>query len=218
MSRLFQHPGSTLQHTYLPTSEAKPVRIQPLHMIFHRHHWSTDRFPAAYRNSSDSSATIYTSHFEDGTWSDPEIVTFSDSIKQYRDPFIAPDGELFFFISPDPIPGFSSSGKENIWMMAKDGEAWGEPQPLPQAINALNLHWTISVAENYDLYFSAGEPGNKNIYMSAYIDGVYTDPVLLPPSINSDVMEITPNIAPDGSYLLFTRLLSRDAPLFIYQL
>lgn len=165
---------------------------------------------------SYSSATIYTSHFEDGTWSDPEIVTFSESINLYRDPFIAPDGELFFFISPDPIPGFSSSGKENIWMMAKDGEAWGEPQPLPQAINALNLHWTISVAENYDLYFSAGEPGNKNIYMSAYIDGVYTDPVLLPPSINSDVTEITPNIAPEGSYLLFTRLLSRDAPPYLF--
>ncbi len=164
---------------------------------------------------SYGSATIYTSHYENGVWSNPEIIEFSDSIKQYRDPFISPDGELFFFISPDPIPDISS-GKENIWMMAKEGESWGEPQPLPQSINALDLHWTISVAANYDLYFSAGEPGNKNIYMSPYIDGGYTDPILLPPEINSDVMDITPNIAPDGSYLLFSRYFNQEEMPYLY--
>ncbi len=164
---------------------------------------------------SYGSATIYTSHYESGVWSNPEIIEFSDSIKQYRDPFISPDGELFFFISPDPIPDVSS-GKENIWMMAKDGETWGDPQPLPQSINALDLHWTISVDANYDLYFSAGEPGNKNIYVSPYIDGGYTDPILLPPEINSGEMDITPNIAPDGSYLLFSRYFNREEMPYLY--
>ena len=160
--------------------------------------------------------TIYTSHFEDGVWSDPVTIQFSDSIRQYRDPFISPDGQLFFFISPDNIPGISTAGKENIWMMKKDGDGWGEPQPLPQSINALDLHWTVSVDADYTLYFSAGEPGNKQIYTSQYIDGTYDDPVPLSEPVNSDAMEITPNIAPDGSYLLFSRFTRQNDNALMY--
>ncbi|MBG0788820.1 MAG: exo-alpha-sialidase [Anaerolineaceae bacterium] len=166
--------------------------------------------------SSYGSAAIYTSHFEDGTWSEPVTVQFSDSIRQYRDPFISPDGQLFFFISPDPIPGLTSTGKENIWMMVKDGAGWSEPQPLPQSINALSLHWTISVDAAYTLYFSAGEQGNKDIYVSKYIDGTYGEPVPLEATVNSDAMEITPHIAPDGSYLIFSRYTSQDENALMY--
>ena len=160
--------------------------------------------------------TIYTSHFEDGAWSDPVTVHFSDSVRRYRDPFISPDGQLFFFISPDNIPGISTAGKENIWMMQKDGDGWSEPQPLPQSINALDLHWTVSVDAEYTLYFSAGEPGNKQIYTSQYIDGAYSDPTPLSEPVNSDVMEITPNIAPDGSYLIFSRYTTQDESARMY--
>ena len=165
---------------------------------------------------SYGSATIYTSHFEDGVWSEPATVNFSDSITQYRDPFISPDGQLFFFISPHNIPGVSATGKENIWMMEKDGDGWTEPQPLPQSINALDLHWTVSVDADYTFYFSAGEPGNKNIYVSQYVDGTYGDPVPLDGIVNSEAMEITPNIAPDGSYLIFSRYTTQDESARMY--
>jgi len=165
---------------------------------------------------SYGSATIYTSRFADGIWSEPETVQFSESITHYRDPFISPDGQLFFFISPDPIPGITATGKENIWMMEKDGDSWTEPQPLPQSINTLDLHWTVSVDANYTLYFSAGEPGNKNIYVSHYVDGIYGDPVLLDEVVNSEAMEITPNIAPDGSYLIFSRYTTQDENALMY--
>ena len=165
---------------------------------------------------SYGSATIYTSRFEDGVWSEPATIQFSESITRYRDPFISPDGQLFFFISPDNIPGIAITGKENIWMMEKDGDGWSEPQPLPQSINALDLHWTISVDAEYALYFSAGEPGNKEIYVSQYQNSAYGDPVILDGPVNSEAMEITPNIAPDGSYLIFSRYTTQDESALMY--
>jgi hypothetical protein len=164
-----------------------------------------------------STQTIYTSQFQSGAWTEPAIISFSDSIQSYRDPFVSPDGTRFYFISTAALPDGSSSGEENIWMMEKEGEVWSEPQPLPSSVNALALHWTVSVANNYDLYYSAQMDGNTDIFLSRYINGVYIDPVRLDAPVNTEQLEITPNIAPDGSYLLFTRLegTSDDPRLFI---
>jgi hypothetical protein len=161
-------------------------------------------------------AKIYTSRYENEIWTDPVIINFSEEMTSYRDPFISPDGRRLYFISEHTIPGTSTSGKENIWWMEKVDDGWGIPQPLPASINALSLHWTISVSSNYNLYFSAKTNGYPDIYLSRYVDGVYTDPILLGAPINTDNMEITPNIAPDESYLLFTRLADRTSSPNLY--
>jgi len=101
-------------------------------------------------------------------------------------------------------------------MMDKQGESWSEPQSLPTSINALSLHWTVSVADNYDLYFSAQIDGNTDIFLSRYIEGEYTEPIQLDAPINTEEIELTPNIAPDGSYLLFTRIASNVDPPHLY--
>ncbi|QRN84029.1 PD40 domain-containing protein [Chloroflexota bacterium] len=200
----------------LPGADPQPFGAEFFSGSFHSAPVFSPDMQTMWWAGSYGSATIYTSHFEDETWSEPVTVQFSDTLHQYRDPFISPDGQLFFFISPDPIPGLSGTGKENIWMMVKDGDGWSEPQPLPQSINALSLHWTISVDEAYTLYFSAGEQGNMDIYVSRYIDGTYADPVPLDPTVNSEAMEITPNIAPDGSYLIYSRYTSQDENALMY--
>ena len=102
-------------------------------------------------------------------------------------------------------------------MMEKDGDGWSKPQPLPESVNRLALHWTVSVAQNYNLYFSAKEDDDfPDIYLSRYENGAYIDPVLLEAPINSDQMEITPNIAPDESYILFSRLTGHTATPYLY--
>ena len=163
-----------------------------------------------------SSATIFTSQFQSDGWTDPVTINFSESIQSYRDPFISPDGNRLFFISTAAIPGTSSSTKENIWMMEKGGDGWSEPQPLPDSINALDLHWTMSVADNYDLYFSAQNGDSTDIFVSRFVEGAYTDPFNLGTPINTDYLEITPNIAPDSSYLLFSRAESNNAPPYLF--
>jgi Tol biopolymer transport system component len=159
-------------------------------------------------------ADIYTSQWTPSGWTEPETITFSDAIFSYRDPFVSPDGSRLYFISTADVPGLPS--KENLWMVEKIDAGWSEPQPLPESINALALHWTVSVTEDYDLYFSANEDGNTDIFLSRFIDGAYTDPVRLDAPVNTEYLEITPNIAPDGSYLLFSRVESTQDPPYLF--
>lgn len=165
---------------------------------------------------SFASQRVYVSRFENGSWSEKEQVSFSENISSYRDPFISPDGLRFYFISTEPIPDQNSSSKENLWMMTWESGEWGEPQPLPEAVNNLSLHWTPSVAGNYDLYFSANLDGNPDIVKSAFVDGEYTEPVTLGPPISTEALEFTPNIAPDQSYLLFSRTQDNKSPAHLY--
>ena len=159
---------------------------------------------------------VYVSHYTNGAWTDQEIVSFSDDINSYRDPFISPDGMKFYFISTAPLTEGDGSGKENIWMMEWVAGEWSDPRPLPEAVNNLQLHWTPSVASNYDLYFAASIDGNPDFFKAAFKDGTYSDPVPLGLPINTAELEFTPHIAPDQSYLLFSRAKDNTSPAHLF--
>lgn len=153
---------------------------------------------------------IVVSKLVDGRWTEPEIASISKI--EYRDdaPFITPDGEKLFFISRRPINEGMESGKENIWVVEKTNDGWGEPEPLPQTINSMSgIHWQVSVDRKRDLYFGTHQNESRgrrgNIYCSRLVDGQYTEPAELGPEINSPDYEFSPFIAPDGSYLIFSR-------------
>ena len=159
---------------------------------------------------------VYVSHYDNGIWRDQEKVSFSDEISSYRDPFISPDGMKFYFISTEPIPEQDNPGKENYWMMEWEAEGWGVPQPISEGGNSMQLHWTPSAALNYDFYFSANVDGNPDIFVSEFRDGVYQDPVPLGYPVSTEEMEFTPIIAPDQSYLLFSRAKDGNTPALLY--
>jgi hypothetical protein len=155
---------------------------------------------------SSQEPKIYTMKLENGYWTQPEEIAFSDSLTDYRDPFISPSSDTLFFLSKGRLPNSNLPEKENIWFVERDGDGWGEPQPLGEEVNALTLHWQISVAANGDLYFTSGETGFEDIYVSKYIDNRYATAEPLGDPINTEQFETTPYIAPDGSYLIFARL------------
>jgi len=161
---------------------------------------------------------IYMTRLENGFWTRPEKVTFSPSMTDYRDPFLAPAGERLYFLSKGVIPGSELPEKENIWFVERTGAAWGEPQPLGLEINSFNLHWQMSVNNHRDLYFSARNSGGEDIYFSRYLNGQYATPERLSSAVNTDDLdETTPFIAPDGSYLLFTRIRDNgNGPIRLY--
>lgn len=163
-----------------------------------------------------SSAKIFFMKSIADNWTNQETLQLPGMVT-LRDPFISPDGKQLFFLSTDPIPGAATPGKENIWVVVKDGEQWGSPQPLPEVINQMELHWTLSVAMNGNLYFSSGKDGIGDIYVSSYVNGEYTPPVLLESPVNTpDQIEVTPNIAPDESYILFSRLPNNNSTPRLY--
>jgi hypothetical protein len=167
--------------------------------------------------SKDGSA-IYWSAYDDngsytnalrkvnGNWNSLSRVELIPGVDEYSEPFISPDGNHLFFIATAQII-VGAPIKETIWVADRDGEAWINAHPLPAVINDLHIHWSFSTALNGDLYFTSGEDGFNDIYVSRFVAGSYTNPQKLGSPVNTTgEFELTPAIAPDGSYLLFSRM------------
>lgn len=148
-----------------------------------------------------------------GQWTAPEKASFSGA---HRDdvPFFAPDGKRLYFLSTRPIPGHRKPGYENIWFADRTASGWSEPRPLGSEVNAVEMHWQFSVDRAGSAYFGSHDPrgkGGGDIWVSRFEGGRHRAPVNLGAPINTAQAEGEPFIAPDGSYLLF----SRDMDLYV---
>jgi ankyrin repeat protein len=144
----------------------------------------------------------------DGRWTPPAPAPFS--LPDTRDdvPFYSADGKRICFISNRPLPGVPLDRKERIWFADRTSSGWSEPAPLDPAVNDHPMHWSFSLAANGDLYFggqAADSRGMNDIYRARFVDGKYEKPVNLGDPINTAEDDQTPFIAPDGSYILFSR-------------
>jgi ankyrin repeat protein len=146
----------------------------------------------------------------DGRWTMPKPMSFVVLGQTDDVPFPSPDGRKLYFVSNRPLVKGGPGGKENIWVMERQGAGWADPQPLPPVINAMNLHWQVSVDSRGNLYFGAREEGGQSfglqdIFWSKFENGTYTKPENLGAVINGPGFEHSPFIAPDGSYLIFSK-------------
>lgn len=145
----------------------------------------------------------------DDRWTIPEQPSFV-SRDGYDDdvPFVTPDGKRLFFLSRRPLTEAGPIGGEHIWYMDRIGDSWGKPKPVSNEVNTMDHHWQISVSADNTLYFassSGGGLGMGDVYKSEYVDGKYIAPENLGNIINSELGEGTPYIAPDESYIIFSR-------------
>jgi D-alanyl-D-alanine carboxypeptidase len=139
-----------------------------------------------------------------GRWTTPEVLPFSGRWLDLP-PRLSPDGQTMYFGSSRPLAGFRAR-VIRIWSVARNGEAWGEPEPLPSPINEdSSFNWGASVAADRTIYFtsSRGPSGGARIYRSRFAEGRYAEPELLGPEINSGFSESDPFISPDGKRLFF---------------
>lgn len=141
---------------------------------------------------------------ENDYWTQPESIVFSASMTDYRDPFISPSGDKLFFLSKGKLPNSQIPVKENIWFVERVGYGWGDPQPLSEEVNALTLHWQVSVAANGNIHFTSGKTGFEDVHVSRYVDDRYITERLGNP-VNTDQLENTPYIAPYESCIIFAR-------------
>jgi len=156
---------------------------------------------------------IFESRYENGIWTKPQVAFFSALVEGGMDdaPFISPDGKKFFFLSYRPVEKGDQSEKCNIWMMDRTEEGWSNPKPLPPIVNSLKgIHWMLSVDKHGNLYFGTWKPREGgtttgDIYCSKYENGQFTKPEKLGPEINGPGYNYSPFIAPDGSYLIYSR-------------
>jgi Tol biopolymer transport system component len=151
-------------------------------------------------------STIYCMKMVDGRWTKPEVPPFSS---QFSDdvPFCAPGGEKLYFLSSRPLSAGAEPGDENIWVMERYGNGWGEPVAIKGAVNGMDLHWQFSVAGDGAIYFASSEGGGlglNDIYRSGLRNGEYQAAENLGEAINSEVADFAPYISADESFLVFT--------------
>ena len=176
--------------------------------------FSPDLSEAVWSLNQGKKCTMY-SRMEDQVWSVPVEVDFGlkDGI---IDPIFSPDGNRLYFISRQ-APQMGQQERDRIWFVSRTIYGWSDPQPIDDVVTAHATHWTFSFSDNGNLYFTSEMPaarGGQDIWMSVFDGKKYLTPVDLGEAINSDLREMTPCIAPDESYLIFSR--SRDmADLYI---
>lgn len=143
-----------------------------------------------------------------GRWSAPAWAAFSGPDVEDDVPFFSLDGKRVYFISGRLLPGEKEDGKERIWVADRTSAGWSTPRPLDPVVNAHIMHWSFSLDKEGNLYFGGRGPDSRgmgDIYLARFVAGKYEKPVNLGSPINSAAEETTPFVAPDGSYLLFSR-------------
>jgi hypothetical protein len=119
----------------------------------------------------------------DGEWSEPEVASFSGRHLDIE-PAISPDGKKLFFMSDRPQPGKSDSERENdIWVVEREGESWGEPSNIDPPVNSEQPEYFPSVTPSI-------VPGPTEMATAS-------------PSASATGNEWSASLSPDGNALFF---------------
>jgi len=148
----------------------------------------------------EEASTLFIQQLGNGKWSKPKSVSYASQFGAY-DPCFSFDGKKLFFTSSEAPTGERKDTKENIWFVERTEKGWSDRKPLPPEVNSHGLHWQISIAKNGNLYFGT----NKDILLAKSINNAYSIVENVGKSINSEFYEGTPFIAPDESYIIFSR-------------
>jgi Tol biopolymer transport system component len=174
--------------------------------------FSPDGNTLLFTRSAPHWTVILESHLVKGQWSKPVIASFSGHWPD-SSPAWSPDGMYVVFqstrpkepLKTTPEPGKSIPGiVSNLWRVERKANGWAEPERLPDEVNATSSIWKPSIAANGDIYLTViGPNGQKAIYVSSFRDGRYQKATPLPFSDGSK-LDVDPEIAPDGSFLVFS--------------
>ncbi len=149
--------------------------------------------------------TILMSRRVDGRWTEPEVAPCCEDLQAMDlEPHITPDGQHFLWLSARPGGALAAAGGQDIWVMDRVGEEWGEPYPLPAPVNTPDSEYFPSVTRDGTLYFTRGPAGGGEnlIFRSRKVGGVYQEPELLPSQVNAGRARYNAFVDPDERYLI----------------
>ncbi|WP_149276891.1 TolB-like translocation protein [Pareuzebyella sediminis] len=152
---------------------------------------------------------------KNGQWSSPELLSFNDG-HSYLEPFLSVDEKKLFFVSNRPRDTHAVDEKNfDIWYVTRSSKKgpWSEPINLGPAINTSLDEFYPSLSNNNNLYFTLDAPkgmGKDDIYFAKWNGKGYDAPQLLNKNINSGGYEFNAFIAPDESFLLYTKYNTED--------
>jgi len=149
-------------------------------------------------------------------WGEPENHTTSN-INTSKEgglyPSLSSDGLSLFLASFWPKDPWENDWDLYVSTRPTRDDRWSEPVNLGPTVNGVNstsLNYCPTISDDgLLLVFSSNRPGGsggQDLWMTrrSTIDGPWSEPVNLGPTINSDKWEVEPEISPDGRSLLFT--------------
>ncbi len=174
--------------------------------------FSPDGNTIFFTRSTANWGVIVESHKIQGDWSRPTLAPFSGEWPD-SSPAMSPDGSYLVFESNRPATPLTSRPKEgesipgivsNLWRVDRVGSGWSKPTRLPDTVNLAGQSiWKPSIAADGTIYFvSIDKKGGKRLFSSLYTNGAYQQAQPLPFS-DGTTLDVDPEIAPDGSFLIF---------------
>ncbi len=140
----------------------------------------------------------------DGVWTEPALPTFVKNPKyMYYEPCIASDGKKMFFLSNMPKDS-SSEENEDIWVVDRRNDGWGEPYNLGEPVCTDSPEFFPSITSNGTLYFTRQTKGSQenNIYRSKLVNGRYQEPEKLPEQVNCGTNRFNAYVSKDESFMI----------------
>lgn len=132
-------------------------------------------------------------------------------------PVFSGDGTRLYYQAVLP----EGYGSLDLWYVETAGDTVFPAVNLGTPPNSEGLESQPSFTRSGELYFTGTLDGagmNRGIYVSRHEDDRYLAPQLLNSFINSDGIDYTPFVAPDGSFLLFSssRPTAEESDLKLY--
>jgi hypothetical protein len=154
---------------------------------------------------------LYIRKGNNGKWSKPEIAPFANTYN-FLEPAFSPDGKKLFFSSNRPLTGDKAKDFD-IWWVEKINGKWSEPQNVGGPVNTSADEFYPSITQSGNLYYTAAYKdavGKEDIYLAAFVNGIYKTPIPLDTAINSKMYEFNAFVSPDEQFIIFTSYGRKD--------
>jgi hypothetical protein len=156
---------------------------------------------------SDDVSKIYFAEYIENSWTKESAVPFSGN-QNTELSSVSADGNKIYF---------SKDG--DIWMVERKDDKWGEPKRLPSPINTDYIDAFYNETNNKIVYIYSNRPGinGENLDIWRITSGNDSSLMVenLSPIINSSNLQVTPCIATDESFLIFSQPIDYWFRLFI---
>lgn len=136
-----------------------------------------------------------------GGWGPSRVASFSGEHRDV-DPFVTPDGRRLLFSSDRPAAPGDTAGDFDLWMVEREGGAWGEPRRLGEGIATDASEVFASVSRDGLLVFGSTRDGPMRVYAARERDGSWSEPRRVRFGAGNE-RGGNPAISPEGETLLF---------------
>jgi len=153
---------------------------------------------------------IVVSRIENGRWTEPKPVSFTQPNTLDVGPSLSADGRRMVFLSRRPVNGKTPSPAFFfVWMATRSGKEWTAPAALGPAINSWDADICAVLADDGTLYFTSRHSDSagktlSNIYFSRWANGEYSQAEKLAAPFNTAEGAMLTYVARDQSYIITT--------------